>query len=105
MTKKYVKNPEAGNCYLPGVGWLWEGQTLTGDQYAKYAPGVLLEVPDEPKKPPLESTSYDPKPLTEPAPGPAPVLPESPPPETKKVLEEEGEDLAVSVKRPRGRSR
>lgn len=109
MTKKYMKSPAVDKAYLDGVGWLWDGQVLAGDQWARYAPGVLVEVPEgAEKRQPLESTTYAPQPLTEPSPGPGQeTLPESPPSDPRKVLEEEGDenDLAVSLKRPRGRNK
>lgn len=44
--KKYKKNPFISVAFVPGVGHLPEGAILEGDQWAKYAPSVLVEIPD-----------------------------------------------------------
>jgi hypothetical protein len=44
--KKYKKNPFISVAFVPGIGHLPEGMILEGDEYAKYAPSVLVEIPD-----------------------------------------------------------
>ena len=64
----YKLKPGIDVAYIGGVGKVRAGVLLE----ANHAPGLLVEVPDMPKNPPLESTEpvHAPKPLTEPAPEP-----------------------------------
>lgn len=105
--KRYVKNADVSQVFIPGVGRLTEGMVLVGDEYAKFAPRFLTEVPEMPNGAPLESTQprTGPSLLTEPTHAPAIPVPT---PEPLK-LEEEAPLAAVAAapeeKRPRGRPR
>lgn len=101
IVKRFVKNPALHYVSIPGVGPLKEGQVLVGNDYSKYAPRFLVEIPDVPPGAPLESTEPQrgPVPLTE----PAPFAPSAPSPRGPELLEEEVQ--AAPVKRPRGRPR
>jgi len=73
MTKSFIRNPAVSEVVLPGVGKV-RNQVLTGQQYEKYVPKFLIEVPES-QATPLEQTapSHAPQPLTEPAPMPQPL--------------------------------
>jgi hypothetical protein len=95
--KHFVKNPALGFVSIPGVGPLKEGTILVGNDFGRYAPHFLTEVPEVPKGLPLESREPRTGPvlLTEPSP-----IQGAPKPEQ---LEEELQ--GEPVKRPRGRPR
>jgi hypothetical protein len=78
--KRYVKNPDVSQIFIPGHGRILEGQVLMGDDFAKYAPRFLMEVPEAPGGAPLESAQPEKLPvLTEPMPSPAAfVIPSAP---------------------------
>lgn len=47
-------NPKAGMVFIPGRGRVREGEVLMGEEYRKYTPKLLVEVPDAPTVPPVE---------------------------------------------------
>lgn len=96
---RFVKNTLVHKAFIPGVGWIQSGHILEGEEYAKFAPNLLVEIPDTKPRKPLESTEPAGESLVEPAPSPIPEV--SPPPTQENILEEELE-LAVPVRRPRG---
>ena len=100
--KRYVKNASFDEVYLPGAGKVMNGRVLMGDEYGKYAPRYLTEVPEQPNGAPLESTQprRGPSLLTEPLDSPAVPVPS---PELPKL--EEDDLQAPAIKRPRGRPR
>lgn len=69
MARKFKKNPSMTMVYVPGFGRLMGDTIIEGDQYARFAPAILVEVAeaDVPKPvvpPPLPPPS---------APAPEPV--------------------------------
>lgn len=95
--KRFMKNPAASEVFIPGVGRLAEGRILMGNEYEKYAPRFLVEVPDAGNALENSGPSGGPSLLTEPTNSPAVPLSEA----TPQKLEEDG----TPVKRPRGRPR
>ena len=104
--KRYVKNAEVSQVFIPGVGKVTEGQVLMGSEYSKFAPRFLTEVPELPAQMPLESTEprRGPSLLTEPAPNLVATLPAPPEPQLEEELSAETTET-VEAKRPRGRPR
>jgi len=47
-------NPEAGMVFIPGHGRVRPGDVFMGENYRRYAPNLLVEVPDAPPAPPVE---------------------------------------------------
>lgn len=100
--KRYTIHPKLHEVFVQGIGRVTKGRILVGD-FDKYVPRLLVEVPDVPKGPPLESTEpRGPRMLTE----PAPVYPG--------MVEDDEEERDVAlrdgaapdqVRRPRGRPR
>ncbi len=87
--RRFVRNPAAGEVILPKIGKVGN-QTLVGEEFVKYAPHFLLEVPAQGTGRPVEtSLAAGPRLLTE--------VPESP--QGPVLLTE------APVKRPRGRPR
>lgn len=64
--RRFQKRPDVTFAIIPGVGRLDGQRILEGDQYAKFAPSLLVEIPAGPDAAPLT----EPKPT---APGPAPM--------------------------------
>jgi hypothetical protein len=95
--KQFKKNPAASEVFIPGVGRLAEGRILMGNEYEKYAPRFLVEVPEAGSTLENSGPSGGPALLTEPLNAPAVPLSEGHP----QKLEEDGQP----VKRPRGRPR
>lgn len=107
--KSYKVKPGTDVAFIPGVGKITEGTILMGDEYAKFAPRLLVEVPTVAAQVPLESTepSRGPVPLTEPAPAPHVEIPPPPPAQVEdksaaKVLEEDPEPAKRGPGRPKG---
>lgn len=50
----FKANPESGSVFLPGHGRVRPGEILMGEQWRKFAPGLLVEVPDPPTEMPME---------------------------------------------------
>lgn len=50
----FKANPGAGMVFLPGHGRVREGEVLMGEQWRKFAPKLLTEVPDPPPEAPME---------------------------------------------------
>lgn len=84
MARKFKKNPSMTMVYVPGFGRLMGDTIIEGDQYARFAPAILVEVAeaDLPKvpAPPLAAVEV-PAPLPLPPPPPPPPAPASTPPE------------------------
>lgn len=79
MPRKFRKRPELHSCALPGIGVVPEGKILEGDEYAKFCPSLLVEVPESevvkvaaPSPPPPPPPPPKPAPKPEPKPEPAP---------------------------------
>lgn len=55
--RRFVKKPGAAFVVIPGVGRLKPGQVLEGDEYERFVPLLLVELPPEPRFiDPLEDT-------------------------------------------------
>ena len=67
--RRFKKKPELSFVVIPGLGRISDDRVLEGDQYAKFAPSILVEVLPAPAAP-----------LKEPA--PAVLIPPPPPPVT-----------------------
>jgi len=50
----FKANLESGSVFLPGHGRVRPGEILMGEQWRKFAPGLLVEVPDPPTELPME---------------------------------------------------
>jgi hypothetical protein len=50
----FKANPAAGSVFLPGHGRVRPGEILMGEEWRKFAPGLLVEVPDPPAEMPME---------------------------------------------------
>jgi hypothetical protein len=107
MTKRYVKNASLDEVYLPGVGRITNGRVLMGDEYGRFSPRYLTEVPEHPQGLPLESTQprRGPSLLTEPTNSPAVPMPSPELPKLEEELLSGAEAVPAMVKRPRGRPR
>lgn len=46
--KRFVLNPSLGMAFIPGLGKVMKGRVVMGDEYAKYSPRLLTEVPEVP---------------------------------------------------------
>jgi hypothetical protein len=44
MARKFKKNPSMTMVYVPGFGRLMGDTIIEGDQYARFAPAILVEV-------------------------------------------------------------
>jgi len=67
---RFKLNPKAGMVFLPGHGRVKPGDVLVGEQFRRFTPNLLVEVPDPPKDPPVEvkAASKPKKPLEVPKP-------------------------------------
>lgn len=103
--KKFVKNSHLDKVIIPGKGSVAAGQILEGDEFARFAPRYLTEVPEVPQVAPLETRAPRSalRQLVEPAPVSTTPLaaietPEAPKNPTLTEVEKE----APPVKSPRG---
>lgn len=93
--KKFKLNGSVSVAYIPGAGKVTEGQELMGEEFGKYAPRLLMEVPETP-------VSAAPM-LVEPAPSPVPAAPPAPSPaqvESVRPLNEVMGDAAPAEETP-----
>lgn len=105
-------NPEAGMVFLPGHGRVKPGDVLMGEQFRRFVPHLLTEVPEPPPSPPMETRVTKPKPPPVEAPKPieeAPLEmrePEAPTsPELKILTEDDSQKKRPATKRKLTRRR
>jgi hypothetical protein len=72
MTMRFRKRTDRGIVILPGIGRVTDSQILVGDQFRKFCPDLLEEIPDEPA---LAVPAPVAKPLPPPPPAPVPPPP------------------------------
>lgn len=85
--RRFQKKPDVTFVFIPGVGRVAEGRVLEGDEFAKFVPSLLVEVPNASSVPgglvltevlPVpDAPDLTPKPpvvLIPPPPPPSPVL-------------------------------
>jgi hypothetical protein len=72
---RFKLNPEAGMVFVPGHGRVKPGDILMGEQYRRFTPNLLVEVPDPPPAPPMETRVVKPKPKPLEAPKPVTKMP------------------------------
>jgi hypothetical protein len=74
--RRFQKKPELTLAVIPGVGRVAAGQVLEGDQYARFVPSLLVEIPALPTAPPAPTAPPEvkaPPVLVPPPPEPSPV--------------------------------
>lgn len=75
--RRFRKKPDVTFVVIPGAGRVNEGMVLEGDEYAKFVPSLLVEIPAAPAAPVLTepvAPKLTPK-VTVPPPAPPPAPP------------------------------
>ena len=74
--KKFTLKADITRALIPGVGQVKQGTVIEGDEYGKYCPSLLTEVPSEPTMvPETKKAAPARKQITE----PSPAIPPPPP--------------------------
>jgi hypothetical protein len=96
--RRFQKKPELTFAFIPGVGRLAAGQVLEGDQYVRFVPSLLVELPALPVAPVPSAPKVTP--AVTPKVTPAVIIP-PPPPMAPKTMAEAGfvspEELVAAV--------
>jgi hypothetical protein len=97
--RRFKLRPELRSAFIPGFGSAANNSVLEGDQFAKFVPALLVEVPEAAvvsppavKAPPAAPAKALPVPLVEPVVSPAPL------PEPKPAVVEEIKELVEETK-------